>query len=84
MPGYLRDTTTTTGLKVTARLLEGIYHTGKCAADAVMKSLTLERHTVCLQWNYTIARACRMLLLRECVHSIGKYIFTNPLGNGSP
>lgn len=52
--GYLRDTTTTTGLKVTAQLLEGIYQTGKKVADAVMKTLNVEPHAVCPQWNYTI------------------------------
>ncbi|MDP9145607.1 MAG: ISAzo13 family transposase, partial [Actinomycetota bacterium] len=54
MLGYLRDTTTTTGLKVTAQLLEGIYQTGKKVADAVMKALNVEPHAVCPHWNYTI------------------------------
>ena len=52
--GCLRDTTTTTGLKVTAQLLEGIYQTGKKVADAVMKTLNVEHHAVCPQWNDTI------------------------------
>ncbi len=52
--GYVRDTTTTTGLKVKASLLEGIYQTGKRVSDAVMKTLNLEHHAVCPQWNYTI------------------------------
>jgi len=52
--GYLRDTTTTTGLKVTASLLEGVYQTGKRVAEAVMQSLNMEHHTICPQWNYTI------------------------------
>jgi hypothetical protein len=54
MLGYIRDTTTTTGLKVKASLLEGIYQTGKRVSDAVMKTLNLEHHAVCPQWNYTI------------------------------
>jgi hypothetical protein len=54
MLGYIRDTTTTTGLGVTASLLEGVYHTGKRVADAVMKTLYVEHHAVCPQWNYTI------------------------------
>ena len=54
MLGYLRDTTTTTGLTVTARLLEGIYQTGKKIADTVMKTLNVTHHAVCPQWNYTI------------------------------
>jgi DDE family transposase len=54
MLSYLRDTTTTTGLTVTARLLEGSYHTGKKIADTVMKTLHVTHHAVCPQWNYTI------------------------------
>jgi hypothetical protein len=54
MLGYLRDTTTTTGLTVTARLLEGIYQTGKKIADTVMKTLNVTHHAVCPQWNSTI------------------------------
>ena len=51
---YIRDTTTRTGLKVTASLLTGSYQVGKRVADAVMKSLKLKHPTVCPQWNYTI------------------------------
>ena len=54
MLGYLRDTTTATGLRVTASLLEGVCHTGKRVADAVMKTLQVEHHAVCPPWNYTI------------------------------
>ena len=54
MLGYLRNTTTTTGLRVTASLIEGMYETGKKVSDAVMQTLTLEHHDVCPQWNYTI------------------------------
>jgi hypothetical protein len=52
--GYIRDTTTTTGLRVTASLLEGVYHTGKRVTDAVMRTLQVEHHAVCPPWNYTI------------------------------
>jgi hypothetical protein len=52
--GYIRGTTTSTGLKVTARLLAGVYQVGKRIADVVMKSLKIEPHAVCPQWNYTI------------------------------
>jgi len=52
--GYLRDTTTTTGLQVTAQLLEGLYQTGKKVADAVMKTLNMEQHAVCPHGNYTM------------------------------
>jgi Rhodopirellula transposase DDE domain len=54
MLGYLHDTTTTTGLQVTATLLEGIYQTGKKVTDAVMKTLEVAHHAICPQWNYTI------------------------------
>ena len=53
MLGYLRDTTTTTGLQVTAQWLDGLYQTGKKVADAVMKALNVEPHAVCPHWNYT-------------------------------
>jgi Rhodopirellula transposase DDE domain len=52
--GSLRDTTTTTGLGVTASPLEGVYQTGKRVADAVMQTLEVEHQAVCPQWNYTI------------------------------
>ena len=51
MLGYLRDTTTTTGLQVTAQWLAGLYQTGKKVADAVMKTLHVEQHAVCPHWN---------------------------------
>ena len=54
MLGYIRDTTTTTGLKVSAKLLEGVFEVGKRLADEVMKSLNIEHNAVCGQWNYTI------------------------------
>jgi Rhodopirellula transposase DDE domain len=54
MLGSLRDTTTTTGLQVTAPLLEGLYQTGKKVADAVMKTLHMEPHAVCPHWHSTI------------------------------
>jgi hypothetical protein len=54
MLAYLRGTTTTTGLQVQAFLHEGVYETGISVSDAEMKTLNLERHTVCPNWNYTI------------------------------
>ena len=54
MLGSLRDTTTTTGLTVTAQLLEGIYQTGKKIADTMMKRLHVTHHAVCPQWNSTL------------------------------
>lgn len=52
--GYIRGTTTTTGLQVDAFRLEGQYETGQRVSDAAMEALNLTRHTVCPIWNYTI------------------------------
>lgn len=54
MLGYIGDTTTRAGLKVTAKLLDGVFEVGKRVVDAVMESLNIEHHTVCPPWNYTI------------------------------
>jgi hypothetical protein len=52
--GYLRGTTTATGLRVEAALLAGDYPTGLTVSDAAMKALALNRHTICPTWNYTM------------------------------
>ena len=52
--GYLRETTTSTGLVVQAELLPAAYPKGVQVSDATMKQLALEPHTVCPRWNYTI------------------------------
>jgi hypothetical protein len=49
--GSIRDTTTPTGLRGTASLLEGGYHTGKRVADAVLNTLDVDHHAVCPPWN---------------------------------
>ncbi len=54
MLGLIRGTTTQTGLKVSAHLLEGIFEKGKKVSDAVTKMLNMTRHAICPQWNYTI------------------------------
>jgi Rhodopirellula transposase DDE domain len=54
MLGYIQETTTTTGLRVTASLIEGVYRTGKRVTNAVMKTLHVEPHAICPRWNYTI------------------------------
>lgn len=54
MLGYIRGTTTKTGLKVKAFLQEGVYEKGKKVSDREMKELKLERHPICPKWNYTI------------------------------
>ena len=54
MLALIRGTVTETGLNVEAFLVDKVYATGLKVADAVMKSLNLERHVVCPNWNYTI------------------------------
>lgn len=54
MISYLRGTTTTTGLQVRAELLTGDYPTGERVSDMDMNRLTLDRHSVCPTWNYTL------------------------------
>jgi hypothetical protein len=48
-------TSTTTGLKVTARLDVDAYPTGVKVPDATMSLLNLEPHVTYPQWNYTLA-----------------------------
>jgi hypothetical protein len=52
--GYLRGTTTETGLTVSAALHAGAYQTGERVSDAELATLNLERHAVCPTWNYTL------------------------------
>lgn len=52
--GYLRQTTTSTGLRVQAELVTTPYGTGVKVTDGVMQSLDLHVHEVCPCWNYTI------------------------------
>jgi hypothetical protein len=52
--GFIRRTTTTTGLKVTATHFERTYVTGLKVSNAEFKAIRLTRHEVCPQWNYTI------------------------------
>ncbi len=51
---YIAETETATGLRVTAHRVPARYATGEKVPDAVMAQLSLEVHTVCPQWNYTI------------------------------
>ena len=52
--GYLRGTTTATGLAVRATRLPGAYALGQRVSKTVMNTLNLERHTTCPVWNYTL------------------------------
>lgn len=54
MLGYIRGTTTRTGLTVEAYLHEGTYRQGQKISKQDMDNLSLQHHTVCPQWNYTI------------------------------
>jgi len=51
---YLRGTTTSTGLGVTAELHDRVYQKGQKVADRDFALLNLEPHPVCPQWNYTL------------------------------
>jgi len=52
--GLIRRTTTSTGLKVTARVMPGAYPTGRKVTAAEFRAIRLTRHETCPQWNYTI------------------------------
>jgi Rhodopirellula transposase DDE domain len=52
--GYLRGTTTSTGLEVRAFLQDKSYEAGRSVDKAVMDTLNLEHHAVCPHWNYTL------------------------------
>jgi hypothetical protein len=55
MLGYIRGTTTTTGLSVAARLDEETYPKGQKVTREEMDQLNLKPHDVCPQWNYTLS-----------------------------
>jgi hypothetical protein len=52
--GFIRGTTTATGLTVTAEWWERRYVKGVKVSDAEMSELNIEYHDVCPRWNYTI------------------------------
>lgn len=52
--GFIRRTTTQTGLKVTATHLEKTYQTGLRVSNTEFRAIQLTRHATCPQWNYTI------------------------------
>jgi hypothetical protein len=55
MLSYIRGTTPTTGLKVTARLDEGVYRKGLKVSRQDMDLLKLRQHDTCAGLNYTIS-----------------------------
>lgn len=52
--GWIRRTTTKTGLKVTATHFEKQYATGLEVSKADFEAIRITRSDVCPQWNYTI------------------------------
>lgn len=52
--GYIRNTTTETGLQVKATLSHKIYQTGIKVSNKEMAALNLTRLNICPQWNYII------------------------------
>jgi hypothetical protein len=57
MLGYIRGTTTMTGLTVSATFDEDIYRKGQKIAWQDVDGLNIEYHTVCSEWKYTIKPA---------------------------
>jgi len=55
MLAFIRGTTTNAGLKVEARLDQGIYRKGRKVTERELAELALSAHNVCPRWNYTIA-----------------------------
>ena len=54
MLGFLRGTTTATGLRVTAEWWERPYRTGITVTEAEMQELDIAHHAICPRWNYTL------------------------------
>ncbi len=54
MLGYIRGTTTTTGLVVKAFLLDGFYEKGQRVSAKEISQLSIYSHETCPDWNYTI------------------------------
>jgi hypothetical protein len=54
MLGFLRGTTTGTGLRVTAEWWDRTYPKGVKVSAAEMAELSIEPHETCPRWNYTI------------------------------
>ena len=54
---YIRTTKTTTGLRVSARLLRKRYERGESISDQEMRQLVLTHNKTLPRWNYTLAPA---------------------------
>jgi hypothetical protein len=55
MLGYIRGTTTTTGLQVQALFDDRMYEKGRRVTAREMAQLRLRLHDVCPTWNYTLS-----------------------------
>jgi hypothetical protein len=58
MLAFIRGTTTSTGLKVEARLDQGLYPKGRKVTEKQLRGLALFSHEVCPRWNYTLSPRC--------------------------
>ena len=56
--GYIRNTTTKTGLKVKAFLVDREYEKGLKVSDKEMAALNLVRRGICPIWNYVLKPRC--------------------------
>lgn len=55
MLGYIRGTTTKTGLTVKAYLQDGVYEKGQRVTKEEFEQLNIAAHTTLPDWNYTIS-----------------------------
>jgi len=54
MLALIRGTTTNAGLRVDARLDQGIYRKGRKVTKQELAELAVSAHDVCPRWNYTM------------------------------
>jgi hypothetical protein len=54
MLAYICGTTTVTGLRVSAVLVDQVYEKGRTVSAAAMRNLNIQFAEVCPKWNYTI------------------------------
>lgn len=58
MLNYIRHTTTQTGLKVKAALVEHVFETGRKVSPEERRALSLVRRPICPNWNYMLKPRC--------------------------
>jgi transposase len=85
MLGYIRGTTTSTGLTVQAFLDEGVYKKGLKVSRDEIKLLNVEPHGTCPPWNYTITprRADPPRIGESRERADGKGVRLDQTGKGS-